>query len=239
MDKKKVKIKIVCPWWGRVEVVVLHCRSIKKFINESPYSVSYLAIVSPEDADFKELRDMAFGFDFDVCAYKNTPVSEKLNAGISLAMEENPDYIMNMGSDDLVDGSIWKVYNPFIKKKNPFFGIDSCHIVDHYSKKAYYLDLYNDTYPVGVLRMIHRDAINQLWDNWNLKVYPADIDRGMDTASMKRLKRYGVKASVIHSNGRVFTVGVKCNTSINHFLHLEISDKAKPVEYDSLKHLFV
>jgi hypothetical protein len=233
----QVHVKIVCPWWGRFEVVQMHCRSMVKFMESSPYKMSYLAIISQEDPDFRDLRDLAFGFNFDVCSHKNLPVSEKLNAGIELAMEDSPDYIMNMGSDDLCSAEIWDEYKPFIEKKEKFFGIDSCHIIDFYSKEAYYLDLYNDSNPVGVLRMIHTTCIKDLWTYYKLKPYPYGVNRGMDGASQLRLKRLGILPTVIHTAGRPFTTGVKHRTSINQFIHLSMLDKAKPVEYDSLKHL--
>jgi len=233
----QLHIKIVCPWWGRFEVVQMHCRSMVRFMEASPYKMSYMAIVSPEDPDFNDLRELAFGFDFDVCAHQNFPVSAKLNAGIELAMEEKPDYIMNMGSDDLCSPSIWDEYRPLIDSGRKFFGIDSCHIIDFYSKEAYYLDLYNDSEPVGVLRMIHTSCINDLWTDYNMKLYPYGINRGMDGASAKRLQKLGILPAVIHTAGRPFTTGVKHRTSINQFIHLTMLDQAKPVEYDSLKEL--
>lgn len=207
------------------------------------FTIEYLVIISPDDPDYNENLDIAFNYGFAVCAFRNFPVSQKLNAGINYGMEHfDPEYIMNMGSDDLCDPSIWKVYKPLIDKKELFFGVDSGHAINFYTKEAIYLDLYNDMYPVGGLRMIHTDCIRKLKKESGFGLYPHNINSGMDTASMDRLRKIGINPIVVHTKGRVFIAGLKCNTTINHWMHLSVAKKydrevAKKISYDKVKHL--
>jgi hypothetical protein len=243
--KKKTKIVIICPWWGRWEVTRMHCKNIKKFMHEAPYSIEYLAIISPGDKDYNENLETAFNFGFTVCQFRNIPVSQKINAGIAFALEKfDPEYIMNMGSDDLVSGDIWQLYKSYFDDGDKFFGIDSGHAINYYTKEAIYLDLYNDKYPVGGLRMIHTDCIKRLKDEYQFNLYPMNVNSGMDTASMMRLGKIGIIPKVVHVEGRVLIAGMKCNTTINHWMHLSIAEKdgrmiAIPVEYDTVKHLII
>ena len=241
---KKTKILIVCPWWGRWEVTNIHSRSMIKFMEGCPYEIKYLVIISPDDPDYNENLEIAFNSGFEVCEFRNLPVSQKLNAGINYGLENfEPEYIMNMGSDDLCDSSIWDIYKPLIEKKEPFFGVDSCHIINFYTQEAMYLDLYNDMYPVGVLRMIRVECIDKLKKEYGFNLYPFNMNSGLDTASMERLRKIGIDPVVIHTDGRAFTSGLKCNTTINHWIHLsqlnnaEHHKKAILIEFETIKHL--
>jgi len=237
---QKVKVTIVCPWWRRWEVTLRHCKSMECFIKESPrwVEVNYLCIISQEDPDYKELVDIAHSFGFTATKYRNEPLGEKLNAGINTAINLfQPDYIMNMGSDDLCDASIWKEYRPFIDNRDKLIGIDSCHIVDSETNEAYYLDLYNHKYPVGVLRMVLVDTIKLLHEKYRLPLYHSDINRGMDTASMNRLMKIGVRPTIIHTDWRPFSTGLKCNVSINHFQFLSSIERAKSIDVKILEKL--
>ena len=239
---QKVKVAIVCPWWRRWEVVLRHCKSMERFIKESPawVEIDYLSIISQEDPDFCELVDVAHSFGFTATRYRNEPLGQKLNAGINTAISLfRPDYIMNMGSDDLCDAMIWKEYKPYLLKKVELIGIDSCYIVDLQSGEAYYLDLYNHKYPVGVMRMIRVETIQRLHKEYRLPLYHFDLNRGMDTASMNRLMKIGVIPVMVYTDWRPFTVGIKCNVSINHFQFLSSIEKAKPVDIKILKKLLV
>lgn len=242
---KKTKIVILCPWWGRWEVTRIHCKNMVQFMKSCPYPIEYLAIISPGDPDYNENLEQAWSFGFTVCEFRNIPVSMKQNAGIDFAIEKfNPDYMMNMGSDDLCDGSIWPVYKPLIDNNERFFGIDSAHAINYYTKEAIYLDLYNDMHPVGGLRMIRMDCIERLKTEYGFNLYPYNINSGMDTASMERLKKIGITPKVIHVEGRVFIAGLKCNTSINHWNHLSIAKKydrevVKKVDFETVKHLII
>jgi hypothetical protein len=234
---RKIKVTIVCPWWRRVCVVSVHAASIDKFIKNSPsyLEINYVAIVSTGDPDWKELVEVGHAHGFTVVSHPNLPVSNKLNAGIRYALEKfKPDYIMNMGSDDLVSHKIWDEYGKFIEEGVKMFGIDSCHIIERETRQAYYLDLYNDKFPVGVLRMVSSEVIRFLKQRHMLDLYPKNINHGMDTASLMRLQKFGIRTEVIHTDWRVFTTGVKCNVSINHFIHLSSLEKAKPVNYEDV-----
>jgi glycosyltransferase involved in cell wall biosynthesis len=197
--------------------------------------INYVAIVSPGDPDYKELVEVAHANGFTVVSHPNLPVSNKLNAGIRYALKKfNPDYIMNMGSDDLVSTKIWDEYRPHLVARTMMWGIDSCYIIQRETAEAYYLDLYNDKFPVGVLRMIRSDVIKRLKEKHMIDLYPKNINHGMDTASLMRLQKFGIKTEVIHTDWKVYTTGVKCNVSINHFIHLSTLEKAKPVKYEDV-----
>jgi len=235
-----MKVTIVCPWWRRWEVTLIHCQSMKRFIKESPgwVEVNYVAIVSKEDSDYTELVDIAHSFRFTVCQFSNKLLGQKLNAGINTALSLfKPDYIMNMGSDDLCDAMIWDEYRSYLDEGVQMIGIDSCHIVDQETQKAYYLDVYNNKYPVGVLRMIKATTIERLRKKYKLSLYHHNLVRGMDTASMNRLRKIGVEPVIIRTGGRPFTAGFKCNVAINHFQFLSSIPQANLVDINILKNL--
>jgi hypothetical protein len=77
----------------------------------------------------------------------------------------------------------------------------------------------------GSGRMLHRDAllIDKLWTD--------ELNDGIDTNMMKRLKKVGIKETVVDNGEIPMIVDLKTNTSIWHFKLLETRGDEIPYEY--------
>ena len=93
-----------------------------------------MCIVSPEDQDYDQLLTICKQSGFGVCEYSNKRLGEKINAGISVCKDY--DYLMNWGSDNLMDADLFKLYKPYIDKGVKLFGIGDCTIYNALTKEA-------------------------------------------------------------------------------------------------------
>lgn len=62
-------------------------------------------------------------YGIDYVMHKNEPLGEKKNVGLTYAMLKSWDYLLEIGSDDLLKTEILEVYRPFIEKGVDFFGV--------------------------------------------------------------------------------------------------------------------
>ena len=189
------KTLIVCPWWGRPDVVSLHCRSMKKFINGR---ADYLAILSPEDPHLEALEELVLKYGFKKTYFKNDPLGYKINHGIRQA--ERYDYVMNMGSDDLCDPRYWRDIEDYMGK--PLFRVNRIYGAEDISlKKIWEVKGIG----IGVLRMIRTDIITK-------DLYPAKNKR-LDKGSRTTLASLGYREEIFNSN-LSYAIDVKSDNNI-------------------------
>ena len=189
------KTLIVCPWWGRPEIVSLHCRSMKKFINGH---ADYLAILSPEDPHLEALEGLVRKYGFKKTYFKNDPLGYKINHGIRQA--EGYDYVMNMGSDDLCDPRYWRDIKEYMGR--PLFKVNRIYGAEDISlKKIWEVKKIG----IGVLRMIRTDIITK-------DLYPAKNKR-LDRGSRMTLVSLGYREEVFNSN-LSYAIDVKSDNNI-------------------------
>lgn len=141
-----MKIKLLIALWRRPEITRIcfdGVRRLQKFIDIDP-----ICIYSEHDS--KALCDE---YGFESYYHDNLPLGKKLNFGLSMALQSEWDYLMQIGSDDILNEKIFDYYKPFIENDVKAFGIKSVHFYNCIDKKSYHVV---NTYPFGVGRMVHR-----------------------------------------------------------------------------------
>jgi hypothetical protein len=220
--RKGVTVDIVCPWWKRPEITELHAWSMQRFMKAAPSGVSckYWAILSPEDdPDYERLLEIARHYRFEVLEAPNRPVASKLNHGIYTVSghrgNKKPDsraWIMNIGSDDLVDPDYWKLcYQHISEGSGHLYAVDRLYICDESLKNSFLLKTFNP----GALRFIRLWAIQALKKEYELLLYPPEINRTMDGKSAENLAKMGIKWQDM-IDGNVYVLDVKTKTNITN-----------------------
>lgn len=218
-----MKILIYTPFYKRPEIVKLYLRSLERLSEEINYDL--LAIASPEDPHYWDIVEMLPDNTY-IVTHKNKPLGAKKNAGIEIAKMLEWDYLMELNSDSIVNPEIFNLYKPYMSQKTPFFGLSNLFCTNYYTKCSLHIPNYNDNMTFGSGRMLHRDALvlDKLWVD--------ELNDGMDTIMMKRLRAAGVKETVIDNGEIPMIVDVKTNTSIWHFNFLEQrAEREVPYEY--------
>ena len=211
-----MNILLLIPLWKRPEVVKLMVDHLRfpDYANVRP-----LFILSDDDPHYDELEFIIR--DYDSYIYHNTYLGRKKNAGLRHALRFEWDYLMELGSDDIVTDKLWDYYVQPFDEGWALFGINSLHIYNLLDHKAgfisdYAVDAYDKPMPIGAGRCIRRDVVEAsipLWkDTWNCS---------MDGCSYHKIQRIGYTGDVIDVSEDFCLLDIKTNTSISHWLHMK------------------
>lgn len=100
-------------------------------------------------------------FQFD-----NEYVGRKKNAGLRELMKLDWDYMLELGSDDLVHPGLLWMYRPYFQQGVNCFGINSCWFVDVETKRV---ALWKHDYAIGAGRCIKRSVFDGFGERWRVR----------------------------------------------------------------------
>lgn len=135
---------------------------------------------------FKEFTTINFG---------NRYLGAKWNAAIQAAYLRNVDYVMMIGSDDVISPRIAEVYEPYISEGNPLFGIKDFYALNLETDRIKHFKGYPLEYslPIGAGRMLGREVLDKL----NGRPCIDERQRGIDTSITRNLRWHKIKDTVV------------------------------------------
>lgn len=139
-------IKLLIALWKRPEITRIVFENIKKL------PVDPICVYSEDES-----RELCEEFGFESYFFENDPLGKKLNFGVERALESQWDYMMQIGSDDLVNVELFDYYKPFIEDKTLAFGIGCIYFYDIPSGRT---AIVNGSQVFGCGRMIHRNVLD-------------------------------------------------------------------------------
>jgi hypothetical protein len=219
------KIAILIPVWGRSKVLEKCLKQLNIFI-ELCYKFNFIVIfvLSKDDIENERIKKLISDADFryDVCYETNDFLGLKMNKGINKALEYEFDYLMNLGSDNLLHPYLMDLYAPYIELGYFVFGINSYLMYDILKEESYHYEpdmksrvkdeIY--THPIGAGRMIHRSAIEEIIEKEGF-FYDNDRMRGMDMNSGNKLIKHGYTQKIINAGEFPYIVDIKTGLNIN------------------------
>lgn len=138
--------------WKRPEITEICFMGISRLRKNSRLSIEALVVIS-EDS----MIPLCDKYDIKWTFYKNDPLGEKKNHGLNEAMKLDWDYLIEIGSDDLIKDELIEKYIPFMGKYE-MFGTKDSVIID--SATGMCRRLQSDT-PYGLGRCISRKVIEK------------------------------------------------------------------------------
>lgn len=184
MVKDKYKILVFTPIYKRHEIVRLWHQGVLRLKNFWPekIEVEVFAVCSnkEDEALLKELN-------VNYCYTENRPLGKKHNNGLKEALKLDFDYLMQLGSDDVILPELLEYYLYWMQRGIPVFGVDKCYFTNLKTVRLFQLlkDKYNHL--VGAARMIKREVLEkakgQLW--------PDDFEKGLDFGSQMKMVNLG------------------------------------------------
>lgn len=159
-----MKILLLIAAWQRRGTARICYRGVKRMVAEasaSGFDIKPMVVISQSE-DF----DLATSFDFDCISAPNKPLGKKMNIGIQVALRYSWQYLMQLGSDDLLakgffDWNGWIGQNSissYLQKETPFFGCTELFV---YNSKTGAAKYHNTLSPFGAGRFIRRDVVEK------------------------------------------------------------------------------
>jgi len=170
---------ILLPIWGRKAITLLCFKSLKAL--KEKYNFEVMCVVSESWAKME-----AFNHGFKWVEVDNYDLGHKMNVGVDAVMKLDFDYMMNLGSDDIINEKMFEIYEPYINKGVGMFGITEVTFVDSQSKECKTCDY---QIMIGAGRMISKRYLDQfvIVDGKSI-MYDKGISKGLDMNSMKKIK---------------------------------------------------
>ena len=147
-----MKLLVFLAVWKRPEITEICFMGISRLRKNSRLPIEALAVISEE-----EMIPLCEKYDIKWTFYKNDPLGEKKNHGLNEAMKLEWDYLIEIGSDDLVKDELIEKYIPLMGKYE-MFGTKDSVIID--SATGTCRRLQSDT-PYGLGRCISRKVIER------------------------------------------------------------------------------
>lgn len=210
------KILVYLAVWKRPEITEICFRGIKRMQEHPDFSIQALAVISEES-----MIPLCEKYGIAWTMYKNEPLGAKKNAGLQKAKEFDFEYLMEIGSDDLILNELLDQYKPLIDEMEDFFGIRDAAYINTEGGECRRL-ISKSTYGAG--RMISRNALKRMqWRIWADK-----LSKGLDNNSVFNFNRAGFVYKQVQPIEFPCVVDLKSRENIwkfNYFLGVEYDVK--------------
>lgn len=188
-----MRIHILTALWKRPEITRICFEGIKRL------GLPATAAISEES-----YIEMCEEYGIDWVMTPNRPLGDKWNVGMKQALKKKWDYVMILGSDDIVSDSLLNVYKPYLGRYY-MFGVDSLYF--YHKGEIIFFD-YHLKMSVGAGRMLHRSLVEDCMPLWY------SIDRSLDGACLRRIRSKGYDEKVV-SLGDAVIMDIKSETNLN------------------------
>jgi glycosyltransferase involved in cell wall biosynthesis len=203
------KILILTPVWRRPEIFEICLKGIKRIQQYKPkkFNIQPLFILSESKA-----VELVSQYGYEFIFVKNEPLGEKKNTGLTYALENfNFDYLMELGSDDIIINQYLELIEPYMDRQEKQFCLHNVYFIDTITGKTAY---WETTRVLGAGRCIHRSAIEAVLKT-KTPFWTPEKNRGMDTCSWRNLQHIGIKNTVIEVKEQCYSLDIKSHVNIN------------------------
>lgn len=113
--------------WKRPEITELCFMGLQRLMEHNPrvFKSSAFAVISET-----EMIPLCEKYGIEYLMHENIPVGTKKNAGIKEVLKKDFDYLIELGSDDLILDELLDQYYPFMLSGEHFFGCKQLVMVD-------------------------------------------------------------------------------------------------------------
>lgn len=219
-----MKLGILTAVWKRYEVLETFKEGIERLKKHSNIEIEVVAVGSEGKQSANACKE------FHYVEYENNPLSDKWNAGMLKMKELNVDYVLCMGSDDLMCNNSLDKYVEAMEFGYDFIGLLDCFIYDSKTNDLRFWVGYNGK-RVGETAGIGRCLSKRLLDIFEWKPWADAHDRGLDGTMFNKLKDIPHTQKVFGClKDNIFAVDIKDAYSLTSFSHFLKYPKFSPVD---------
>jgi hypothetical protein len=199
-----MKIIVLTAIWQRHDLFEIFKQGIERVKENSSHEIKLVTIGS-EDIRFSDLHIES----------PNQPLSNKWQSGIDYIKDLEFDYVLMLGSDDLISSNLLDIYTPAMEEGFDLIGLKDCYFLDARTDELTYWAGYTNHRrgeSLGMARMLSRGLLMKM--NWN--IWQSGLKKGLDSSMMRNIKRlqYSEKMFLCRKEG-VAAVDIKTNINVS------------------------
>ena len=191
-----MKLLIFLAVWKRPEITEICFMSINRLQKVKEFDIKGFAVISEES-----MIPLCEKYGILWCMHENLPLGKKKNFGVQKALEYDFEYLIEIGSDDILKTEILQAY----KWNAPVIGLMEFALLNTKNGDCKYIKTNAPKFGAG--RAIKREALEAC------KLWPDNVNQGMDNKSNFQLARNGFMAKGIRSDDPL-VVALKSDTNI-------------------------
>ena len=193
-----MKILVFLAVWKRPEITEICFMGLERLRNNSPLPIEAFAVISEET-----MIPLCNKYGIKWTMHPNEPVGNKKNHGLTEAMKLDWDYLLEIGSDDLVKDELIELYKPLLGKA-PMFGTKDAVIINSVDGQC--RRLRSDTV-YGLGRCISRDVFEKHCYGVDVIAKTDIVCRGRSVGNGKKGFFLVAQAKELEGLGRVEIIG--------------------------------
>lgn len=185
--------------WERPEITEICFMGLNRLKNVGLFPVEFLAVISEES-----MIPLCEKYGVDWCMHENLPLGRKKNFGLSQSLKKDWDYMIELGSDDLLKNELLSLYAPYFGHKQ-FLVIDSLVFLNSHTGACKCIPS-GSRYGLG--RCLSRDVVERFPD-----LYPGNFNQGLDKHIAFTLGRAGILETLVRSS-KPLAIDIKSDLNI-------------------------
>lgn len=230
---RKIKLAIVTSVWKRPDVVNLFMIGIHHLKSECfDFDISLIMSGSIQDDDnidkkgyaLKEFLDCKYP-SFKYIEIPNEPLAAKVNATTYAAQKLGVDYVLCMGSDDIISPELLNEYGKLMRKEIDFIGVTDFYFYDTVTKQSLYWGGYREPNRKGHTAGAARALSARLLDQWDWMPWENKDSLMLDKSMQDKLKvtPHTIETFSMKEKG-LFAVDIKSSTNMTPFKQWDNSE---------------
>lgn len=165
-------------------------------------------------------RDLAYKYGFSYVEAPNRPLGRKANIRLQRIAQLSPDYVLFLGSDDLMSIKTWSKYENWMREGYDEIASMDFHLYDTKGDQAAYCHGYDGTErsgePMAVGRCLHKSILEKMkWRLWDDRKHS-----GIDATVKKMYEIPANRKFYFHKTEQTLICGFKTSTNIWPFAYI-------------------
>lgn len=206
--RAKVNLLVFLAVWKRPEITELCFIGLERLKTHPQFNIQVSAVISEES-----MIPLCEKYGVHYTLAPNDPLGEKKNIGLAATRQFQFDYMLEIGSDDLILNELLDSYLKFIDNGEQFFGIQDAAYINSETGECRRL---TSSATFGAGRMISRKIL----EKFGFRLWKSHLNRGLDNSSTFSLARHGVNYKQVRPLAFPGVIDIKSKTNIWGFNHL-------------------
>ncbi len=213
---EKIRLAIVTSIWKRHDIFELFAKGVKNLIEKCDQFEISVVVSGSEWIKSHDLVRVLHEFQY--IEIPNEPLAAKVNATTYACKDLNVDYVLCVGSDDIISPELLNEYAIHMRNGIDFIGVTDCYFYDTVSKKSLYWGGYREPYRKGHTTGAFRALSARLLSQWDWMPWENKDSLVLDKSMQDKLR---VTNHTIHTFSMkekgLFALDIKSSTNMTPF----------------------
>jgi len=230
----KIRLAIVTSIWKRHDIFELFAKGVKHLQQQCDQFEIEVIVSGSEWIKSHDLVSVLHGFKY--IEIPNEPLAAKVNATTYACKDLKVDYVLCVGSDDIITPELLNEYAIYMRKGIDFIGVTDCYFYDTVSEKSLYWGGYREPYRKGHTTGAFRAISARLLDLWDWMPWENKDSLVLDKSMQDKLKvtPHSIHTFSMKEKG-MYALDIKSSTNMTPFAKW---DNAEFVDSEEIKKVF-